>query len=135
MNYFNEKNFLVTGIVEWPVTERDTGRYGIITLYDGIGPGSKRKIISNRVTGYGTLSALVIETRDIVHKGDPRLKILPKRPEINDKFILGKGIISYPDFRSIKLDPLIEIPNKPNMDIESLYNIVNQTVNIYLTKE
>lgn len=135
MDYFRDENFLAQGILEWPVSERDTGRYGVITLYDGPGPMAKRVIVTHRAEGYGALSALVTATKPIRHYGDPRLGILPKRPEVNDRFILGRGIVSYPDFRSIKLEPIIKVVGKTDMDVEALYNVINQEVKIYFTKE
>lgn len=134
MNCFDDRNFIEQGILEWPQAERDTGRYGVITLYDGIKMDSKRIIIKTRRTGYGTLSAIVVETRKPFHNGDPRLRRIPKVPNVNDKFILGSGLVSYPDARAICVEPIIQIIGKPWMDIDVLYNIVNQTVRIYFTE-
>jgi hypothetical protein len=126
----HEELFIGEGVLEWPPQERETGRYGVITLWDGTGKDAKRVILKRKLTRYGELWAMVTEARKPTHVGDPDRNLVPKAPERGNKFLIGEGILMYPDIRSIALQ-LISPDKFPWMNVGNLYRVINQTVKVY----
>ena len=133
-----------SGVVSWPPTERESGRYGFITLYSGVRKESRQLFFKRVIPEYGKLGALVTETRIFKSSGDLKRGFKPTVPNRGDKFILGVGILWYPgseknksinnkgDPRGLGLRPIIdEIIPRYWLDPEILYKIVNQTCRIF----
>jgi len=130
-----------TGIVGWPVAERESGRYGYIALYPNMDPKAKALYFKRLEYEVGTLGAVVIHTRKKESSGDLKRGFIPTIPEVGSKFILGKGILWSPGYvkfkskgdpRCLGLKPIInELQPKDWLDPKVLYKIVNQTCKIY----
>jgi len=79
---------------------------------------------------YGTLIAIVKETRPSGHVGDFFRGLQPSTPKIGERIELGTGTIFYDDHETIGLRP-DDGRDRDWLDPRKLYRLHDQTVELY----
>lgn len=132
-----------TGILGWPPSERESGRYGILTLWtehkshplmmDYV-PAKRIHLQVWRVPKkhvYCDLFALYLEQREFVNTGDPHRGYMPTRVGTGRDHKLGRGLLFYPDDRSVGVQPYPMVEG-PWLDPNELYKLIDQLVTLYI---
>lgn len=93
------------GVLTWDGAERRSDRYGTVYLIsegmNSLSSGPVPSIIKlpanapASATAFGSLIAVVVETRDSTHIGDLFRAIYPRTPDIGSRIALGEGMLFY----------------------------------------
>lgn len=135
---------IASGIFVWGMSERRSNRYGYIgcthETYDNDVHTNVylnedfHKLLGKRVR----MTCVVKEARKSGHCGDMFLKIFPSMPEVGTEFVLGYGIFDWEQNVDWDGDCFGLIPmdgrEKFWMDPRTLYQLHDQTVEIYVTE-
>jgi hypothetical protein len=128
------------GILGWPPSERDSQRYGIVTLWTEemsklhINYKPQKRLIVNVIKDkvrnrsiFGDLIATVIGERPITIGKDPIGGFKPRPITIGNQVKLGRGILVFPDNKSICIKP-IDDRDIRWMRPKQLFRVVDQLV-------
>ena len=128
------KILIGNGIVSWNKVERQSDRYGTISMFN------TGKLFIDTINKYldkqGKLICEILETRASYHIGDLYHGFFPQTPKIGDMIELGNGklFIEKDEYYSVGLSP---VDNRATfwLDPKKLYNIHNQTINLFFEVE
>lgn len=121
-----------TGFLTWHSIERQTDRYGTVTLFDGPDSDANAELDLSDVGQVGSLVAHVLETRPSPHIGDVVQGLGPSTPEVGEVVTLGTGrLFAYDEgwALSVGVDPLDGREDKW-LDPVALYRVHSQTVRL-----
>lgn len=133
-----EQIILGKGPISWQKSERISNRYGAVGLFT---ENSGNERIADKVTHYrdniknnigkkGKLVCEILETRESTYIGDMFHGVYPKMPNVGDIIELGEGTLFIEGDNAIGLKP-DDGRTTLWMDINKLYNVHEQTVNLY----
>lgn len=142
------QTLLGTGVLTWVPFERQSNRYGSVYLIkeganslsvDGPWPSLIDEAIVNTFIGLaGDLIAVVKIARDSTHDGDHFRKVYPRKPEVGQIIVFGKGRL----FRTPGPDGGVGVGLRPEdgremdwLDIRALYDAHEQTVDLSFVPE
>ncbi len=120
------------GILGWHKGERESGRFGSISIFKTLDINNLERIIFPSHIGFFQLATITIEIRRSRFKSKKLIgrKILKQRNGM--KTILGDGELFYPDPRCIGVKPRIIMEGKPWLDLDKLFSLQDQTVKLFL---
>lgn len=150
LNRFSQiaHTMLGTGVLTWTPNERRSDRYGAVYLVkeggnslstDGPWPSLVDEATACAFEGFaGELIAVVKIARDSTHIGDFFRDVYPRKPEVGQIIVLGKGRL----FRTSAPDGGIGVGLRPDdgretdwLDIRALYDAHEQTVELSFVPE
>lgn len=122
------------GVLSWPTAERQSDRYGSVTLFNNPGSGQLDCVTWNNVPegATGTLVAHIVETRESHHIGDFFRGIFPSTPNPGERIVLGTGTLfreSRYGTDSVGLRPA-DGRDDDWLDPRALYRCHDQTVRL-----
>ena len=131
------------GILGWPPSERETQRYGIVTLWTE-GDDHPLSIIYKKprriellvikVPGknvFGDLIATVVGARPVVCGIDPIGGFKPRPISQGSQVTLGRGILVFPDNKSVSISPRPDQMRPTKwMKPKNLFRVVDQLVRL-----
>lgn len=136
---FNENLALELGEghLGWHKGERESGRYGSVSLFKSLDTRNLERVVFPRYTGIYTLATITLEEApsQFMSKKMIGKRFLKQRPGLKTK--LGEGEVHYPDPRCVGVKPLIEIETllalpQEWLNYEALVSLHNQKVKLYL---
>ena len=95
------------GVLTWPSVERNTDRYGFVSLWEEPREGSDNVPLSLAGANgqNGLLVAEILETRESPHMGDTFRHIFPERPATGEIIELGSGVCNVGDDHTVGVEP------------------------------
>ena len=141
----NNQVLLAFGVLSWFRSERVSDRYGSVSVYNEDSMGThlidNSKINLDEVEKFtgkkGKLICEVLDTRESTHIGDMFHGFFPKTPQVGQKFTLGEGTLfseQIDDQKAVGVEPE-DGRNAFWLDPKKLYNVHEQTVNLYFEPE
>jgi hypothetical protein len=141
------QTLLGTGVLTWTPYERQSDRYGFVylvkeggnSLADGPFPSLVDPAIAAKfLHAHGDLIAVVKTARESTHIGDFARGVFPRKPEVGQIIVLGKGQL----ITAQAPDGGIGVGLKPSdgrptdwLDIRALYDAHEQTVELSFVPE
>lgn len=134
------KHLISTGRLTWSAGERRSDRYGAVytlTNGDSTTPGVEFAPISIPPLVIGKivrLTAEVVETRQSSHIGDLFHGVFPSTPDVGEVQTLGVGVLQIGETIFGNSTIIINPGNRETlwMNINALYRVHEQTVNLYV---
>lgn len=125
------------GVLNWSRCERIGNRYGCFHLESPPSSGKYSAWDGAPLGQQGTLTAVIVETRQSGHIGDIFLSVGPTTPEVGERVTLGAGTL----FTETD-DGVPQIGLQPDdgrdelwLDVPGLYRCHNQTVRLIFTPQ
>ena len=134
-----------TGRLTWTRGERVSDRYGYVyllkkgdSLTDYPDDIVELRVPQGLLGRPATLVAVVLEVRESTHIGDLFHNVLPRTPQVGDRFVLGSGILSIKEYTvglvGVGLEPA-DGREDLWLSVRALYDCHEQTVDLFVEPE